>query len=328
MVNARTVRRLWVIASLLCLLAQRDVLAWQGDAVAAAKPPEETVITLLEAGAEPRQVLRYTPEPGQEDTFRVTMRMSIAMTVDGEAGPNMDPPPMRFTIRSKVLEVESNGDIHAKMEYVKAEVLDDPSANPMMLMAMRQAIEQIEGLKGAIVMSNRGQTRSSTFDNLDQLNASLAEQIKSLKYALEQLSAPFPAEAVGQGARWKMEQDVDINGIKLRNSIEYQLLTVDASNIIVDTSVSQSAQPQDVPLPNAPGQQMHVESMASKGKGTSHVRLDRIGHVSAQVNAHTDMDISLEDMAGEKHTMQQALDIDFKVEPGDGEQSEVVEEKP
>jgi hypothetical protein len=104
---------------------------------AAATVGQGSVVTLLEAGAEPREPLRLKLTAGQEQAMIMTMRMGMAMQIGPNAMPKTDIPPMQMTMNLKVLEITGEGDIRSEFSLDKIEVLPDPKVPAAMVAGAR-----------------------------------------------------------------------------------------------------------------------------------------------------------------------------------------------
>src|SRR5438552_7764582 len=85
-------------------------------------------VKLLEAGAEPRKVLRLHPKAGDKETVVMSMKMAMAMKVGEMENPPMKIPLMKFTLDSTVKNVSANGDIDWEVVISDVAAAEDADA--------------------------------------------------------------------------------------------------------------------------------------------------------------------------------------------------------
>ncbi len=147
-------------------------------------------VTLLKAGTAPQRRLRYKVTPGSRIRISTTVDYTgSTFTVAGQT----DPTPVVEEIVAEVLVtgVAANGDIAHDVTLVDYKVepnRDTPARNELLLAA-----------KGLAVTSERGIMKSMEWKPTN-------EQVSFFTSALQDLSVPFPEEAVGVVRRWEVRQ--------------------------------------------------------------------------------------------------------------------------
>lgn len=169
-------------------------------------------ITLLEAGEEPRRELRYTFTEG--DQFVAEFVQTMGMASDNGMMPEMSFPPIRQTLEITVTDVDEET---ARYEAVWGEVKidEDPEAMPGMLDMIRDEMEGMEGMRGWYRVDNRGRVLESGMDLPPDVSPMIAGMMEQMEESLSDLSAMFPAEAIGVGARWAVESTSDMMNIAM-----------------------------------------------------------------------------------------------------------------
>lgn len=218
-----------------------------------AKPSPEAV-KVLDAGTEPRRVLRLEPQAGDKQTLILTTSMVM------EPGPLTNFPAITETSQITVKSVSANGDI--EFERVVSDVSmasgGPPALDPETL---SKALSSLKGVTTSGVMSSRG--------------ASIREDVKYAASGKQQPPAlarlvsgavgssldgfiMLPEEAIGPGAKW----EVTLAGKATVQKLLYELVSVEGSKISVKEAVTLSDQTQK------------AKGLGMKGKGTGELTID------------------------------------------------------
>lgn len=176
--------------------------------------PTAYTVTVEDPGAEPRRQLRLQAEVGGVD--RVTQRQE--MTIEVRTGDQVQSAPASATEMDLDYTIEEVTDetITVAGTYEDVRVLETPGSDPA---ANAQVAELLEGFLSATATTTyttSGAVRSAEIDGLDLTGSAgpMAEQLAgSLIESVESLSMPFPDEAVGAGARWRIDTETEIAGL-------------------------------------------------------------------------------------------------------------------
>lgn len=253
--------------------------------------PSRPVVTLLEPGAEPRRVLRYSPDEGLEQLLESEMRMSMESTVDGTPAPSTVLPPMHMVM--KIAVTGADDDVYQySYELQKAEVGKAEGANPMVVSAMEKELAKTVGLRGTSRVDHRGMTLDATVDVPDGVPPRMKAMFKGLQRGVDQMSAPMPAEAVGVGARWKVEQVIDQNGIVMTQTATFTLDELESDTARLSIDLVQNAKPQEFRPSGMPvvGELLALEG---KGSGKSTLDLGKLVPVESEVSVETAMELKV-----------------------------------
>ena len=260
-----------------------------------AKKEADVSVTLIQQGAAPHETIRYQPEKGATQDVIMSMDMQQAISVGGNTMPSVPIPTQEFTIAYKVVDVAGDGTTRLEFEYTDVEVLDD-SENPSPAAAqLEQSIAPLKGLTGYAIMDNRGFTLEADIDVPDDLPPMMKSIIEGTKHSLKSLSNPMPAEPVGKGAKWKVVQNMTMNGLQLTQTMLFTLDEIDGDRYQLSAVVGQAAEPQDVKSPMLPpGATMRLESL--KTSGSAQLVLKRSSVVplesSTQIKTQSAMTVS------------------------------------
>jgi Family of unknown function (DUF6263) len=278
------------------------------------KPDEPAVVSLIDAGSEPKIKLRMTPAKGTKQTSIMTMKMDQTIVMSGQDLPATPTPAMQFTIEVAVTDVASNGDFTFEYAYPKVGLVDDESAPSLVKQTMKSMLKSIEGMSGSAVMSNRGFTQKSDMNLPPKSNAQVKAMIDSMKESMSRLSAPLPEEAIGAGGKWSVTQLVEVNGMKLKQTSIHTLKKIDGEKYDISVEVTQSAEKQEVKTPGLPvGATVKLKSLGSTGKGTMKLDANQLLPVSEM---KSDSKINMEmNAAGQQLPMQVDMKSEMKIGP-------------
>ncbi|MBV6621732.1 MAG: hypothetical protein KI793_02065 [Rivularia sp. (in: Bacteria)] len=257
------------------------------------QPKTNSQIQLITPGAQPRQKLRFVPQVGQKETADMQMDMDMSMSVNGNEAPSFKIPGTSVKLNTVVNKVEQNGDIYYDFSYDNVDITGESNLPASALEDMRREIKKMQGLKGNVIVDNKGRTKKANFTIPKNFNPALKQTMEQLKNSIEQLSAQVPTEAVGKGAKWQHTSRISFNGITLEQTINYELVDIQDDIATMNINLIQKAPgAQKIVLPQVPkGMTMTMESYNASGTGQSKVSLNQIMPLSTslKMNANTQM---------------------------------------
>jgi hypothetical protein len=247
------------------MLAVAAAAAVLSSAVATA----QSTLQLLDAGAAPRETVRYRFETGRSETGVLDTRMQMAMSLGGQQMPAEVAPPLRMTTQMRVVEVTAEGKARVEYKLLSAEA----AGSDAQAADLNRSLAQVKGFSGFYHMDTLGQITPGT-PRLPEGAAAPGskEVLGELEQSTSQLTVPFPAEAIGAGARWQVTQKVDSSGIQLSQVVEYVLRARTADRVELDVKMVSASLEASAALP--PGAK--VDSIQLGGTGTSIIQLDRL----------------------------------------------------
>lgn len=250
--------------------------------------------SLLNAGIEPRQPLRFAPQAHEMQTTTMTLQTKVSMVAGGQVLPSMDAPASKMTFESTITQVDDNGDIHYQMYCTGIEVADSPNAPPQVRELLEAQLKNLVGAGGTFVMDNQGNVKESNFSLPDNADALMQEIFEQISQSFEQLSTPFPAEAVGLGAQWQIAQTMTVNGMQLTQNTIYELVSLQDHLATLKISLDQQAPSQQIAPPGLPpGATVTLNSMQSQGEGQVQLRLDRLMPESGTMSMQSETDLKI-----------------------------------
>jgi hypothetical protein len=287
--------------------AQTQALSMPGYPAAGAP----ATVKVLAAGSEPRKQLRYAIPATHKSRMDMTTTISMALNVGGMAVP-MDMPAIKMSIDLAVTSVAANGDITYNMAFTSAAVEGGAAENPTVAQTMQSALAGITSIKGTTTISNRGVTKSSKMEIGDPALQQLVGQMTS---SVENLSMPFPEEAVGAGARWEVRQGTTTGGQTIFQKATYELVSIDGQAVSLKVTTEQTAPPQSANNPALlPGAEMTLDKVTGTGAGTTVIRLDSLVPTS-QMDTATTMAMTVS-TGGQSQPITTDMKMKISVAPG------------
>jgi hypothetical protein len=244
---------------------------------------------LLQAGTEPRRELKFRPTANSKQTMTMTMGMSMEMIVGETPLPKTPIPKMVLQIDSRVQRVDPSGDIHCSFGYSDIRAIADKDTSPEVLAAMQKSLKSMVGTKIDLVIGSNGQMKSKNLSLPKNIDPMIKQSLAQLDRSMEQISTPLPVEKIGLGAKWQVNNSIQVAGIKFDRSSTYEVVEIDETGMTVKTTISQSAPPQDLPMPGAAKESKgKITSLVSDGEGKYTIRFDSLLPVSGNSSSNTD----------------------------------------
>lgn len=270
---------------------------------------EPATVTVSSTGAEPRTRLRYRIAPTYRGRMEMSMTMGMTMSMDGGTLPQMDVPAIRMVADVAVTDVSPAGDVTSTFGFVSIDA-DDPS----MRAAMQEVAAALAEIKATMVINNRGELRSASFDVSKITNPTMRQTMSSAFDSIRSMSMPLPEEPVGPGAKWQVRQSLVSNGIHSTQRIDVELVSADAKSASLKEATVQQAAPQKVEMPQVPGATVMLQKLEGTGSGTMTIAFDSLIPTSELTSrTNTVMDI---DAGGSRQSMAMDMTVKLKVAPG------------
>ncbi len=269
-----------------------------------------SIVTVLSTGAAPRKALRYVVPAATKARMDMTTTMSSTTNVGGMTIPT-GMPGMKMTADVAVSGVAPNGDISYDLAFTGMTLDSAPDANPLIAQALQGLVAGITSIKGSATISSRGVVKST---KLDVADPALQQTLSQMASSVENLSMPFPEEAVGAGARWEVRQAVATGGQTVFQKTEYEVVSIEGSAVSLKVKTEQTAPPQSVSNAALGGAEMYLEKLSGTGTGTGVVHLDSLVPTS-EMTSNTSMAMTVS-MGGQTQSV--TTDVTLKVTIGPG----------
>ncbi|MFW5879080.1 MAG: hypothetical protein ACOCVR_04595 [Myxococcota bacterium] len=276
--------------------------------------PGRAVLTLLEAGEEPREVLRYdVPEE-----FRGRLDMEMAMRMRRPQAFEM--PPMRFVMNLFDLERDEEGFAYSfkldEPEIVEEEAGELPADRAE---GLRRDLSSVAELEGRVWLDDRGVLRDVDFFGREE-EGQAGQLTSEIEHSVRSMTMPLPEEPVGIGARWEVVQTVTLNELTFEQRTEMTLREREGDRLVVETEVSQTAGRQQVDNPQLPpGAEMHVDRMRGSSVGVSYVDLNSLLPHRPTTTRSTNDSVMEVAHAGELHHIEVGMEVEMKVSTAEGD---------
>lgn len=264
----------------------------------------EVRVTLLEAGAEPREALRYTPPADERGGMRMSMDIDMAIDMGGLQIP-MDMPAMIMDMDLAVSSIAPSGDITYTTEVVGVD-LGESTLPEEVLAEVRSGLEELVGLTGTATMSSRGEVQAARYDQESPTEA-VSQQITQLNRSAQSFSQPLPSEAVGVGARWEVLRRSESNGVEVADRAVVTLSAREGERLTLEIENTQRMLGDAVSLPDMPpGTEATVAYFKAGGSGTQVTELTSLLPVDGSSALELEMNV---EMSGEGMNMSMGTEM-------------------
>jgi hypothetical protein len=296
------------------------IVAGEGRAVAAGSGSAR--VTLLSKGASPRSPLRLAITAGAATSASMEFSQSIEQSVDGTPTNAVDLPPTQILVHVTAGSVSADGDAQISSSYSDIKVVDDGSLEPAELERLESAYAPLESVTGTGRLTARNQVFDSTLAGTEGFDPAVATAMSQVSDQVASISVPFPAEAVGIGARWRGVSSARIGGINVRQSYEYTLRKRDPNRVGLDVEFTQTAPRQGADLAGVPkGTKVQITKFRISGTGTTTVALAALMPVASRMHASGVQVFSVRTQ-GKRSSLAQKMTADVTVSrlPGEGQE--------
>lgn len=242
--------------------------------------------TLVAAGAEPRQLLRYSVDAGQS-SYSVFEAQELVQDIEGlddtvitatsletvygfEIIPDPDDP-VRYTIVSSPTDVQAAAD-----DEVSIQVAD----------LLRGPFSEVET---RVMVNNRGIKLSASATGTESLIA-LGPEFEAIVNditTVELGAIPLPETPVGLGARWNVVTDLPISGFRVIQTVTYEVVAISDTTIELVISGTQVSNSQSVPNPGVPNSEISVVEWDVTITGSAMIDLNHFINVTSQTASGT-----------------------------------------
>ncbi|MDP1562584.1 MAG: DUF6263 family protein [Pirellulaceae bacterium] len=248
------------------------------------KAANQPQVLLVDAGQAPHRTLRLSPSVGSKQRHELTMAMTMGSEANGQKSPSMKIPTVKYTMDSTISDVSATGDVAFTVEYTDATIVKDDQAPLDMIESMEGVMTSLIGLQFKSTVDHRGFAKGVTLELPEGIDPVVAGQIEQLSNSVEQLTSPFPAEAVGVGGKWKLTTPMNSSGMKFVQTVQYTVVEMTESTVTVTVEISQAAEEQEMDLQDA-GVEARLLSLDCRGQGRMKLNLAAIFSDEASVKA-------------------------------------------
>lgn len=271
-------------------------------------------VKLLNAGTGPMATLRLVPNKGDKQSVVMTMTMDMEMSVGGMAQPSVKLPPMLMTLDIEVTEVTADRDVRYVFHLSQTDVGEDPAVMAEVSAMVKAQLQQAVGMKGKVLITDRGLTKEADLEFPPGLDPQTRQMLQGMKQSLNQLSAPLPEEAVGQGASWEVSTTLSENGLTLKQVATYTVAEIGDGACTAKIALRQKGDPQEMKAPGLPpGTKVHLQDMTSEGEGEVRLVMKSLAPPKSSLQMKTSMKSMIEAM-GQQSPMSMKMGMGIQIE--------------
>lgn len=224
----------------------------------------EMSIKVQKAGAKPRRVVKFDPQPGATASYAMVTDQKITMKMDTPQGP-MEIPPMgsvmTMPMTTTVGEPTANGLIPLQVTYGTPSV---ESANPMMQSQMAQSLGVLDGLGFTMLMDDGKVVQT----DVSAENQALYEGLQGMVDEFSRNLAAFPEKKIGEGAIYTVDMNMTMGGIQMMATQQVEVLELTDDFIRSKVSYTMDMGDSDFAPPGMPpGASMEITRFEGTGSG-------------------------------------------------------------
>ncbi|MBW2628014.1 MAG: hypothetical protein JRE45_10365 [Deltaproteobacteria bacterium] len=261
------VRALILMSTLLVLNGCKD-----SESAADAKKGDPALV--LDAGQEPRELLRY--KLAQGTTTTANMEFGIASMTSTSGGAKLTVTPgVRLHIISGPTMEGKRGSTRFDVRIVKAEAIVPENLHPAMKLDLNKSASVLNNVGGWVEVDDRGiiqRTELNQAAKRADVPVRLLVMIINARTSLSRVI--LPAEPVGAGARWEARKDIVLYGFEISQVDTYTLLEKVGDELKINVQIQQTALPQTLTFEEE-GVELSIESF----------KMNATGEVIANLNA-------------------------------------------
>ncbi len=270
-------------------------------------------VKLLDAGSEPRTVLRLHPNAGDKQTLNMTMKMAMDMATAGKPAPAVNIPPIAMDMVVEVKTVAPNGDISYEVTFGDVTVAADTNTLPVVAAAMKSALANIKGLSGTGKLSSHGIHLGMQMKLPPAADPQMTQIMNQVKDSFSSSSLPLPEEAVGPGAKWEYKSQVKSQGMTINQTISSEVVSIDGDHVTLRNTILQSAANQKISNPAMPGLKVDLTKLTGTGTGSSTLDLSRLMPMSTTLDEKNETSMSI-NMGQQKQDVDMKMNINITIE--------------
>jgi hypothetical protein len=264
-----------------------------------AAPISSGPLKLLGAGAEPRKALRLHPAAGDKQKLVLNTKVALDMKMsDGQPSPIKLPStsatvdiPVEITVK----EVSSKGDISYEVALGDTSAAEEPAGGAApAAKAPKSSLSGIKGLSATGTISSHGFSKGLDFKAPPGADPQTRMLLDLLKDVFIQFVTPLPEETVGHGAKWEVKAPVQSHSIKIDQTANYELVSVEGETYKTKSTSSQKAGPnQKIDNPIMPGMKVDLTKWTAKGTNEFGLDATKLMPSSGTMELHSEMGMGL-----------------------------------
>ncbi|MDH3201766.1 MAG: hypothetical protein OEM15_12805 [Myxococcales bacterium] len=272
-----------------CLLALLVSCGCKKDK--ATPPPPELSVSMVEAGDEPRKVLRYAIAPGTVVRSVLQVRTASTTTEDLQDTFGLLPG-VRLDLHAGPTVAFGDQGIRYVLRISRATPILPEGTEEDRLEGAQEGVRALNGMRGRFDLSDRGIVMDSDVpwtQGQERIHPRVTIMLGNVRSAVA--TVPLPVEPVGVGAVWEVRRSVRLWSAWVTQVTRYELVDRTGDRFRVRIGVRQSAPAQVADL--NPKLEMHVRTYEMQGEGHALVDLGLPIALEAELESHSEADIAL-----------------------------------
>jgi Family of unknown function (DUF6263) len=285
----------------------------------AAAPTPSGPLKLLAAGAEPRKALRLHPGAGDKQKLVLNTKVALEMKMS-----NGQPSPIKLPSTSATIDipveitvkgVSGKGDISYEVALGDTSAAEAPAGGaPPAARAQKSPVGGIKGLSATGTITSQGFSKAFDLKAPPGADAQTRMLLDLLKDVFIQLVTPVPEEAVGRGAKWEVKAPVQSHSIKIDQTANYELVSVEGETYKIKSTSTQRASPnQKIDNPIMPGMKVDLTKWTAKGTNEFGLDATKLMPTSGTMELHSEMGMGL-NLGAQSQGINMKMDVNLKIE--------------
>ncbi len=223
-------------------------------------------VLVIDAGAEPRETLRYSIAHGTTTTSNMEYSLS-SLTSTSDSATLSVTPGVRLHIVSGPTVEGKNGTIRFDVRIVKAEAVVPEGTDPLIKLELDKGVAVLNNVGGWVEVDDRGIVQRSDLNSAaknPEVPARLLMMIVNARTSLARVV--LPAEPVGIGARWEAKKELIAYGFKINQSDTYTMIEKAGDTVKLNVQIQQNAPAQTVVFEDE-GVELSLEGLNMNANG-------------------------------------------------------------
>jgi hypothetical protein len=226
---------------------------------------------LMEPGAEPREQLRYQRAPGLTEHLVIQFGLATLLETSA-AGVEAEAPVLSLGLTMGAVSRASEDTWRYPFTFRVIGIKMPEGSSEAQAAEVAHMIAPLAGVSGAFEVDERGLTRRADVVVPADLPPRLISLLGNIRTSL--VSVPLPEEAVGVGARWKVQRAHQVGRVEATQTVVYTLLERKERVLRLGVTLQQSARPQAVLFDK--DIKFQLEAYEVSGTGNMLMNLDAI----------------------------------------------------
>jgi Family of unknown function (DUF6263) len=268
------------------LLAQAVKAEAQPTKLSATEASPALRLKLITRGAEPNRKIEFRPIINTKQTSIMIIDTSMSGLSDGNDTSMSPLPKIAMKIESNVEKIDPSGDVHYLSTYTEIKVVATKNTSAAMESHMKKSLQGMIGTKESVVMGKNGQVKSKKIIFPQGQNPTTqVEDLVKVYDKIMRSTKTFPSETIGIGAKWQVNDVIDVGGVNINQASTYEVIKIDDRGMTIKSKLTQSIPPKDLPsFTNRDGSTGKMLSYSSTGENVSVIRFNSLLPVSSRLS--------------------------------------------